>query len=191
MEFEKIRQNRILRIVLIVLDLLSLLCVGYGKSKVSHPGGTVIDQAFLETVRKIVVHERFAQYGTICAICFLITTMLLILPDYAELNIHKAKWGAVVCGLSGLVVLGIMITRVGPIMFDPVTVAYENEISEERQSERNDKTPLVNSSDATVRKMEDETRTTGSYRPYYMVYCNGQILRMYDIHDYTLGDDVK
>ena len=79
MEFEKIRQNRILRIVLIVLDLLSLLCVGYGKSKVSHPGGTVIDLAFLETVRKIVVHERFAQYGTICAICFLITTMLRII----------------------------------------------------------------------------------------------------------------
>lgn len=191
MEYEKIRVSTWFRAALIALDVIALACVGYGKSYSGHTSGTVIDQAFLETVRQIVVHERFAIFGTIAAICFLLTTLLVFLPDFTEIHLAKAKWAAIISGIFGLCIFGYLLTDVVPILQKPLTVSYENAITEEKQSERNDKTPLVNSSDGMVREMEQETVGPEQPTPYYMVYCNGKILRMYDIHQYTLGEDVK
>ena len=187
-DFETIRVSKKFRIVLVVLDLIALVCVGYGKSYSGHTNGTVIDQGFLETVRQIVVHERFATFGMIMAGCFLFTTLLVFLPDFTEVNVVKVKWVSIISLMFGVCIFGYLLSDVLPIMSKPVTVVCDYREADVTNRTEDNRTPLVNSSDTLVREVNRETTADS---PYYMVYCNGKIIRMYDIYKYTLGEDVK
>ena len=186
--FEKVEGSRWFRTVLIALDVIALVFVGYGKSYSGHTNGTVIDQAFLETVRQIVIHERFAIFGTIAAICFLMTTLAIFLREFTELKAIQLKWLGSVTLIFGLCIFTYLLSDVVPIMSKPITVVYDIEESDVTRSTSNDKTPLVNSSDKLVREVDRETTKTAEY---YKVYCNGKILRMYHVGKYTLSEDLK
>ena len=190
LDFNKIRENRRFRIVLIFMDLTALLCVGYGKSYSGHTSGTVIDPAFLETVRQIVVHERFALFGTISAACFLITTLLVFLPDFTELNPFKVKWGCLISWTLGMCMIGYLLVDAVPILYKPLSVSCEEQIVDvTRSGQDSNKQALVNSSDRMVRDVDKETPAEAAQ--FYAIYCNGKIIRMYHIGKYSLSDDVK